>query len=190
MTFRSTTHVLRTLWNGRVSLTINIQSPDLRAAIDAEAQRLQESAMYSAQGQFEASKVWRVWNWLLGGLTGAASGLAGVLTFATDELQVLSGCLALAAAVTAAADTTTKPDKRAERAHASANEYLSIQAATRKFQLLDVPTRELHELRQMLDDFSARADAVNKASDPIPGFAYRKAGRNISKGGQSYAVDG
>lgn len=170
-------------------MSINIQTPDLRAAIDAEAQRLHESAMYSAQGQFEASKAWRAWNWLLGGLTGAASGLAGVLTFATDGLQTLSGCLALAAAVTAAADTTTKPDKRAERAHASANEYLSIQAAVRKFQALDVPTKDLQDLRQTLDDLSARVDAVNKASDPIPGFGYKAAKRNITKGGQSYAVD-
>lgn len=145
--------------------------------------------MYSAQGQFEASKSWRVWNWLLGGFTGAASGLAGVLTFATEGLQILSGCLALAAAATAAVDTTIKPDKRAERAQASANEYLSIQTAVRKFQMLDVPTKDLHDLRRMLDNFSARADSVNKASDPIPRFAYKKASQNIAKGGQSYDVD-
>lgn len=170
-------------------MSSNLQTPDLRAAADAEAQRLHESVMTSAQGQFEASKVWRVWNWLLGGFTGAASGLAGVLTFASDGLQTLSGCLALAAAVTAAADTTIKPDKRAERAHASANEYLSVQAAVRKFQTLDVPTKDFHSLRQLLDDHSARVDAVNKASDPIPRFAYNKASDNIAKGGQSYAVD-
>jgi hypothetical protein len=170
-------------------LPSNIQTPDLRAATDAEAQRIQESVMYSAQGQFEASKVWRMWNWLLGGFTAAASGLAGVLTFASDGLQTLSGCLALAAAVTAATDTTIKPDKRAERAQTSANEYLSIQAAVRKFQALDVPTRDFSDLRQLLDDYSARIDAINMTSDPIPRFAYKKASKNISKGGQNYAVD-
>lgn len=163
--------------------------PDSRAGIAAEAARIQESATYSAQGQFEASKSWRTWNWLLGGFTAISSGIAGVLTFAADNLQILSGILALVAAVTAAIHATLKPDKGAERAQKSANEYLQLQAAARRFLTIDVPVELTQTLRSGLEDLSTRADVINQSSDAIPRFAYKRAAKNIGEGGQSYEVD-
>lgn len=165
-------------------------SQDQRESINAEASRLQESATYSAQGQFEAGKTWRAWNWVLGGFTGAASGVSGVLTFAADGLQIVSGSLALAAAVTAAVHTTVKPDKKAEAAESSGNEYLAIQSAARRFQTIDVPAGEIHDLRPILEELASRSERANKSSNSIPKFAYGRAQKNIKQGGQSYAVDG
>lgn len=154
-----------------------------------ETARIQESAQYAAQGQFESAKAWRAWNWILGGFTTVASGVAGVLTFAADEVQALSGVLALTAAVTAAVHATLKPDKKAERAQGSANGYLALQSAARRFLFIDVPSSDLEYLRPMLHDLSERADAINHSADVIPGFAYARAKRNIARGGQTYAVD-
>lgn len=47
------------------------QEPSQRAAIQAEVARILESAVFSAQGQFEAAKVWRALHWTLGVLTAA-----------------------------------------------------------------------------------------------------------------------
>jgi hypothetical protein len=168
----------------------NSPTPDPRAAVAAEAARIQESATYSAQGQFEASKSWRTWNWLLGGFTAIASGMAGVLTFATDDLQTLSGILALVAAVAAAVHATLKPDKKAERGQRSANEYLQLQSTARKFLTIDVPTGPADQLRSSLDELSERADTINQSSDAIPRFAYKRAKKNMEVGGQTYEVDG
>lgn len=145
--------------------------------------------MYSSQGQFESAKVWRAWNWILGGFTAVASGLAGVLTFAADELQSVSGVLALSAAVTAAVHATLKPDKKAERAKNSANEYLALQSAARRFLSIDVPSDDAALLKSTLQGLCDRANAINSSSDVIPEFAYGRAKRNIGRGGQTYAVD-
>lgn len=145
--------------------------------------------MYSAQSQFESSKSWRTWNWILGGSTAAASGVAGVLTFATDSLQSLSGILALLAALVAAVHATLKPNKKAEHAQISANEYAAIQAAARRFLNVDIDTGELQDLRQTLESLADRAESANRSADVIPRFAYRRAKKNIQRGGQDYAVD-
>lgn len=167
----------------------NSPGPDPIAGIRAECARIQESAQYSAQGQFESSKAWRVSNWLLGGLTAIASGVAGVLTFASDGLQIVSGGLALLAALTASIHATLKPDKKAERAQNSANEYLSIQSAARRFLTIDIPIGQFDQLREGLGELAKRADSINKSADAIPGFAYRRAQSNIDRGGQTYRVD-
>ena len=77
------------------------QEPSQRAAIQAEVARILESAVFSAQGQFEAAKAWRALHWTLGVLTAGLSTLAAVLTFATDA-QIASGILAVVAAIAAA----------------------------------------------------------------------------------------
>lgn len=68
-----------------------------RAAMQAEVARVHESAVFSAQGQFEAVKAWRAPHRTLGVLTAALSTLAAVLTFAADA-QIASGILAVVAA--------------------------------------------------------------------------------------------
>lgn len=153
-----------------------------------EARRLQESAESSAQGQFEAAKAWRASNWMLGGFTTASSGVAGVLTFASDGLQTLSGILALAAAVTAATHATLRPDKKAEKAQTSANEYLAVQSAARRLAFLDIPAAPTNA-REMLEKLASKTDAINKSADAIPRFAYVRGQKNREQGGQTYAVD-
>jgi len=84
---------------------------------------------------------------------------------------------------------TLKPDKRAERAHSSATSYQSIQSAARRFRTIDVPHGALQELRPALDELAERADTVHQIADPIPGFAYRRAKRNVAESGETYEVD-
>lgn len=125
---------------------------------------------------------------MLGGFTTASSGVAGVLTFASDELQTLSGILALTAAVTAATHATLRPDKKAEKAQTSANDYLALQSAARRLALLDIPAGEPN-VREMLETLAGKADAINQSADAIPKFANNRGRKNIEQGGQTYAVD-
>lgn len=163
--------------------------PDQRAAIRDEAARLEESAKWSAQGQFEAAKAWRTSNWVLGGFTTASSGVAGVLAFATDTLQVVAGILAICAAITAAVHTTLKPDKRAELAQGAGNDYLTLQGDARRLLSLDSPQGDLDTLRKNLDSLAKRQSEINHRADVTPRFAYKRAKKNIDSGGQRYEVD-
>ena len=160
-----------------------------RAAIQAEVARVHESAVFSAQGQFEAAKAWRTVHWTLGVLTAGLSTLAAVLTFATDA-QVASGILAVVAAIAAALLTSSRPDKLAERAVARGNDYTTLRNDARRVLHVQVPSDEISVLREALDGLAERASDLDHTSDPIPRFAYNKAKRNIDRdGGQQFEVD-
>ncbi|MDN3461559.1 SLATT domain-containing protein [Kocuria sp. APC 4018] len=160
-----------------------------RAAIQAEVARVHESAVFSAQGQFEAAKAWRALHWTLGVLTAALSTLAAVLTFAADA-QVASGILAVVAAIAAAVLTSSRPDKLAERAVARGNDYTTLRNDARRVLHVQVPNDEVGVLREALDGLAGRASDLDHTSDPIPRFAYNRAKRNIERdGGQQFEVD-
>src|SRR5260370_24653046 len=82
--------------------------PALRPIHD-EARRLEESAMYSAQGQFERAKFWRAVNLSLGVAAAILAAVAGVVGLASDSARILSGVLALIAAGMGSVLTTRNP---------------------------------------------------------------------------------
>jgi hypothetical protein len=160
-----------------------------RDSIRDEVSRIHESAVYSAQGQFEAAKVWRTIHWSLGGLTAALSTLAAVLTFATES-QVASGILAVLSAVAAAVLTTSRPDKLAELAIARGNDYTTLRNDARRLLHIQVASEPITTLREALEGLAGRTSDLEHISDPIPRFAYKKAKRNIERdGGQQFRVD-
>lgn len=160
-----------------------------RAAIQSEVARVHESAVFSAQGHFEAAKAWRALHWTLGVLTAALSTLAVVLTFAADA-QVASGILAVVAAIAAAVLTSSRPDHLAERALARGNDYTTLRNDARRVLHVQVPNDEVGVLREALDGLAGRASDLDHTSDPIPRFAYNRAKRNIERdGGQQFEVD-
>ena len=165
------------------------QEPSQREAIQAEVARILESAVFSAQGQFEAAKVWRALHWTLGVLAAALSTLAAVLTFVTDA-QVVSGTLAVVAAIAAAVLTSCRPDKLAERAVSRGNDYTTLRNDARRVLHLQVSSDEVCVLREALEGLAGRASDLDHTSDPIPRFAYNRAKRNIERdGGQQFEVD-
>jgi hypothetical protein len=160
-----------------------------RAAIQAEVARILESAVFSAQGQFEAAKAWRAFHWTLGVLTAALSALAAVLTFAT-EAQVASGVLAVVAAIASATLTSSRPDKLAERAVSRGNDYTTLRNDARRVLYVQASSDEVCVLREALEGLAGRASDLDHTSDPIPRFAYNRAKRNIERdGGQQFEVD-
>jgi hypothetical protein len=132
-----------------------------RTAIQDELERLEESAMYSAQIQFEASTTGRI----------------------------IAGVLALASAGFGAILTTVNAAHRMNQAAAAANAYLEIQTAARQARLIDLPHQSIEEARATLAELTARRDEQNKTVEPPNRRAYRKGSKNISSGGQIYEVD-
>lgn len=161
----------------------------MRETIGAEADRIHESAVSSAQGQLEASKGWRVLHWGLGALTGALSTASAVITFASG-VQVFSGILAIFSAISVTFLTGARPDKLSEQAHDVGNRYLSLRNDARRLRDISVPVDPLPELRETLEDLSRRISELNHAADAIPRWAYLLSKRNIKQdGGQRFQVD-
>lgn len=160
-----------------------------REAIVNELKRLEESAMYSAQMQFEETKFWRGVNLALGLPTSLLAAVAGTTALVESAGRVTAGILALVSAGFGAALTTVNASQRMNRAAAAANAFLEIQTAARQAREIDLPVMSLGEARNVLADLTARRDNQNKASE-IPGRrAYGRARSTIGRGGQRYAVD-
>jgi hypothetical protein len=99
----------------------------MRLPIRDEARRLEESAMYSPQSQFERAKFWRGLNLSLGVGAAILAAVAGVVGLASDKTRILSGVLALVVAGIVSVLTTVNADRRHSQAAAAANAYLEIQ---------------------------------------------------------------
>lgn len=161
-----------------------------RDAIRKELSRIHESAVLSSQGQFEAAKMWRAIHWGLGALTAALSTTAAVITFASGS-QIASGVLAVLAAIAVSFLTGIRPDRLAERAQTSANDYIALRNDARRLRDIRVATDPLAELREALESLAEQAASIDQAADSIPRRGYLLAKRNIEQdGGQSFEVDG
>jgi hypothetical protein len=163
-------------------------APD-RDALEAELSRLEESATYSAQNQFEQSKLWRGANLLLSGPAALLAALSGGAGLADADNRTLAGVLALIAAGLGALITAVNPSSRAERAHTAGNAYLLLQTECRQARLLDLPSRDPADIRERIATLTARAGELNSTADIPSGLAAKRAKRNIDDGRQRYAAD-
>ena len=165
---------------------------DLRPELMPVAQeihRLHESALYSAQGQFEQAKLWRSLNIILGVPAAALAALAGGTGLAADDRVGYAAVLALVAAAFSAGLTTLNPSRRLTQAQAAGSAYLAIQTDARQLLTIDLLTLEYDEARERLANLTARRDEVNSTADPPGRLARRRAGTVIRAGGQTYAID-
>ncbi|MER7536942.1 SLATT domain-containing protein [Streptomyces sp. NPDC097704] len=161
-----------------------------RRAIEAELRRIEESAMYSAQSQFEETKRWRTVHVLLGVPATLLAALAGTTALVESTGRTAAGILALVASGLGAVLTTVNAPQRSARAAASANAFLEIQTAARQHREIDLDHWSSEEARQALTALTARRDEQNAKAE-VPGRrAYRKAQANLRAGTQTYAVDG
>ncbi|MEK9520475.1 SLATT domain-containing protein [Streptomyces sp. NPDC087908] len=160
-----------------------------RRSLDAEFRRLEESAMWSAQCQFEEGKRWRATHWLLGLPATLLAAIAGTTALVESTGATAAGILALLSAGLGAVLTTVNAPQRATQAITAANAYLAIQTAARQHREIDLPDWTPVEAREALAALTARRDEQNATADPPSRRAYRKARANMGAGGQTYAVD-
>lgn len=163
--------------------------PRRRTAIEAELHRLEESATYSSQMQFEQAKLWRGVNLGLGLPASTLAAVSGATALASTAGRLAAGVLALAAAGFGAVLTTVNSSHRMNQSASAANAYLEIQTAARQAREIDLPVLSIEEARGVLAELTARRDEQNKTAEPPGRRAYRRAKANITGGGQDYAVD-
>lgn len=157
--------------------------------IGRELSRLEESARWSSQSQFEQSKFWRGWNLLLGipaFVLGAASGAAVLGDYAPDWVV---GGLALVGATLAGIMTILAAERRSDRAANDANAFHDIQVEARQLLLIDLETCDNETARKRLKALTTRYDEIRRGADPLMRRSYDRAGKNIREGGQSFGID-
>jgi hypothetical protein len=157
--------------------------------METELRRLEESAMYGAQMQFEQTKHWRGVNLGLGLPASILAAVSGATALAVTTGRIAAGILALTSAAFGAILTTMNASHRTNQAASAANGYLSIQTNARQLRTIDLPDMTLKDARGILTELTAQLNEQNKSAEPPSGRVYRKAKANIEAGGQTYAAD-
>ncbi|MDB5162767.1 MAG: hypothetical protein JWN28_374 [Candidatus Saccharibacteria bacterium] len=154
-----------------------------------EAERVHESAMYSAQTQFEYSKSWRfVDRWLSGG-SAIMAAIAGVGALSEVVSSAIAGVVALGAAGLGAVASSLGAPKTKTAAHAAANAYLALQQDARIFINVDVSKMSYDDARQALSSLVARQQELNTTAEIPSVSAWKKAKKSVESGFQEYEAD-
>lgn len=164
-------------------------SADDKARLARELMRIEESAAYSGQSQFEQAKFWRGINLLIGVPAATLAAISGATGLSSVANRVIAAYLALAAAGLGALLTVLNTNRRTTQAHSAANAYLEVQTAARQLREIDLPVISYDDARTKLQELTARRDEINKTADIPAFFAYWLGTRNIRKGRQIYEAD-
>jgi hypothetical protein len=131
-----------------------------RMEIAEELRRLEEDATYASQSQFEASKFWRLWHWLLGIPAAVLAAVAGFTGLASVTGRVPAAILALIAAVLGGLLTTVEPNKRVRQ-----------------------------DGRSQLRELTEQKHQVDRVAEPPNTYAFWRARRNVQAGRLQHVVD-
>ena len=156
--------------------------------IQAEASRIEEDALYSAKGHWEAAKPWEHRHLWLGIPTTIFAAAAGVSAFA--DYPIISAILSVGVAVGSALITFVNPSERHRRHCDAGNAYKALNNDARVFRTIDcslqadpgILTTKLKELNQRRND-------LNQGSPLIPRHAFETARKGIESGEATHRVD-
>lgn len=156
--------------------------------IQAEASRIEEDALYSAKGHWEAAKPWEHRHLWLGVPTTICAAAAGVSAFA--DHPVLSGALAVGVAVGSALITFVNPSERHRRHCDAGNAYKALNNDARLFRTVDCTIDgDPVALATKLKELNQRRNDLNQGSPLIPRKAFETARRGIEEGEARHRVD-
>ena len=156
--------------------------------IKAETARIEEDALYSAKGHFEAAKPWEHRHLWLGIPTTVCAAAAGISGF--SEHPVLAGTLASIVAVGSALITFLNPSERHRRHSDAGNAYKALNNQARIFRTVEcVPGADLSVLNTKLRELDQQRNDLNSNSPLIPRRAFEAARKGIEAGEATHRVD-
>lgn len=164
-------------------------TPSPLSAVIAEAQRIEEDAIYSSKSHFEASRSWEYVHLWIGVPMTILAAVAGVS--ALSQQATVSGAISLLVAATSAVFTFLNPRDRATKHLTAGNAYKALHNDARIFRLVDCSQgRPIEELTAALKDLNNRRNTLNAESPAIPRAAFERARKGIEAGETTYLVDG
>ena len=164
-----------------------MDSNKLKSAISNETHRIEEDALHSMKGHFNAGSLWGKVHLALGLPSAVLAGWAGIEAF-SDNPQ-LTAILAIVSAALTATVTFLKPQAVSDNHSNAGGEYNKLKNKTRRFREIELPSLEDEEAKQLLNDLAEQRDSLNSMSPDIPRWAYNKAKSNIEEGHANYKVD-
>ena len=162
---------------------------EINTEMRKEAQRVEESARYSSETQFEYAKRWRRVDRLIGGAGAVVAAVAGVGGLADLLSARWAGFIAvLAAGIGAIAASLGAPQTK-EKAAGSANAYRALQQDCRILINIDLSRLSTDGARQRLQQLVDRLQQLNAEAEVPSQRAWNRAKATIESGSQDYEID-
>jgi hypothetical protein len=161
----------------------------MRASLSAEVSRIEEDALYSSKGHFEAAALWsdtHLWLGIPTALLAAAGGIS-----ALKEQSLAAGIIGgIVAALTAVA-TFLNPSGKSNTHHLAGTRFSALKNQARILREIDLlrADSELSALVASVKELAKRRDELNEASPQPPRWAFKRARRAIEAGEAEYQVD-
>jgi hypothetical protein len=157
-------------------------------AIHDEALRIEEDALYSARGHWEAAKPWGHANLMIGIPLTLASAVAGVS--AMNDSPKLATTIAFAVSAGSALVTFLAPSQKQQRHADCGNAYKTLHNQARIFRLVECTlSKPLDELLEKLKKLDDTRNTLNAGSPIVPRHAFEAARRGIEAGEADYRAD-
>lgn len=163
--------------------------PNALVPVGEELARLEETARWSSQTQFEAGKAWHRWNLRLGVPASILGLFSGGAAYLDSFPGWVVGTGALAGAGLATVMTILGSERRAQHAKACGNAFHDVQDDARRMLMIDLAGMEPVKARSQLDSLTKRYSETRLAADTPNRRAYNRARKNIDEGGQQFAID-
>lgn len=158
------------------------------AALQREAERLEEDATYSSKGHFNAEDTWVRRNYWLGVPATVLGAVAGA-TLIKSQPEWATAFTLLASLLTGLM-TFLKPNERAALHRAAAGQFLALRNEARFFREIEMLQSErLDDLPEQLKALSAKRNELNLKSPSIPRRAFVTARKGIEEGEATHKVD-
>ncbi len=163
----------------------------LKPKVVNEAHRIEEDALYSAKGHFEAARLWTNFHYYIGLPTVVMAAVAGATALSRfDGHGTVAGILALAVMALTAVATFVDPCAKANSHRTAGSKYNALRNEVRVFREVDIATDEAESsLQRKLREYGRRRDELNLDNPLIPRGAYLRAKRGIEAGEAEHAVD-
>jgi hypothetical protein len=161
----------------------------LQETLASEASRIEEDALYSARGHFEAARGWSRLHYWLGIPTVVFASVAGASAVA--ENTTTAAALGILVAVLSALSTFLNPSDRSHQHHVAGTRFNEIRSKARVFREIEMktPGSDPAVLVDTVKMLGGQRDEVNKASPQIPRWAFGRARKSIDGGEAAYSVD-
>lgn len=156
-----------------------------------EAKRIEESALYSAKGHFEAAKLWSGFHFFIGIPIVILSAIAGASALSQfDHSKTVAGSLSILVAALSGLMTFLNPNEKSSIHQEAGNNYDALQNKVRMFWSIDCWKDQSEDvLTEKLIQFSEHKNKLNLNSPLISWLAYQRAKRSIERGEADYKVD-
>ena len=154
-----------------------------------ETKRIEESATYSSETQFEYAKRWRSVDRWLSGSSAVVAAIAGVCGLAQLLTIRWAGFIAILAAALSAMAASIDASQTKANAAASATAYRSLQQDARILSNIDLHNLSNDKALKRVHELADRLQHLNQQSEIPSRGSWLKAKKEVEDGSQNYKVD-